>query len=74
MYVCHCRGVTDRQIMAAIQAGARDRTGVARRCSGAGARCGGCQSEIARLLESFSPTGAPAVAFDFGFDLSVPAA
>jgi bacterioferritin-associated ferredoxin len=40
MYVCHCRGVTDRTINAAIASGAGTVEQIARRC-GAGADCGG---------------------------------
>lgn len=49
MYVCACRGVTDRTVKAAIAAGARTTDDVARRC-GAGSRCGGCWPELERLL------------------------
>ena len=49
MYVCSCRGVTDRTVCAAIAAGARTVEDVARRCA-AGAQCGGCRPELERLL------------------------
>ena len=50
MYVCHCRGVTDRTINAAIASGAGTVEEIARRCS-AGADCGGCWPELERLLD-----------------------
>jgi bacterioferritin-associated ferredoxin len=49
MYVCSCRGVTDRTVCAAVVAGARTVDDLADRC-GAGARCGGCWPELERLL------------------------
>jgi bacterioferritin-associated ferredoxin len=49
MYVCSCRGVTDRTIDAVIAVGARSVEEIARRC-GAGARCGGCGPALERLL------------------------
>ncbi|MEW6470746.1 MAG: (2Fe-2S)-binding protein [Actinomycetota bacterium] len=52
MYICHCRAVTDHQVLIAIEGGARDRADIARRC-GAGARCGGCHPEVARILETY---------------------
>ena len=50
MYVCHCRVVTDHQIRAAIQCGARDVCAIAEAC-GAGSRCGGCLPALRKLLE-----------------------
>jgi bacterioferritin-associated ferredoxin len=49
MYVCSCRGVTDRTVQAAIASGAGTVEEIANRC-GAGARCGGCWPELERLL------------------------
>jgi bacterioferritin-associated ferredoxin len=49
MYVCHCRAVTDGDVIAAISSPADSVQIVARRC-GAGGRCGGCLPELARLL------------------------
>jgi bacterioferritin-associated ferredoxin len=49
MYVCHCRVVTDRDVIAAIESGAATVRALARHC-GAGGRCGGCLPELARLL------------------------
>lgn len=50
VYVCHCRVVTDREIGAAIAAGAADVCAVAAAC-GAGVRCGGCLSEVRAMLQ-----------------------
>ena len=52
MYICHCRAVTDRAIRGAIEAGAADRTEVARHC-GAGSRCGGCWPALEALLAEY---------------------
>lgn len=50
MFVCHCRGVTDRTIAAAVAAGADSVEEIGRRC-GAGVDCGGCAPALARLVE-----------------------
>ena len=49
MLLCHCRGVSDRVIDAAITCGARCPDDVAQAC-GAGADCGGCRPAIEELL------------------------
>ena len=51
MLVCHCMGVSEREIDGAIRAGAATSCDVARRC-GAGSVCGGCRPVIDELLES----------------------
>jgi bacterioferritin-associated ferredoxin len=47
--VCHCKVVTDREVQAAVSAGARDEFDVADTC-GAGSVCGGCVPLITALL------------------------
>jgi bacterioferritin-associated ferredoxin len=49
--VCHCRVVSDRDVVAAAQAGARDIADVADVC-GAGSQCHGCHDRIDALLAS----------------------
>ena len=49
MFVCSCRGVTDRTIDATIAAGATSIDDVATRC-GAGSDCGGCWPTLQQLL------------------------
>jgi bacterioferritin-associated ferredoxin len=49
MLVCHCRAVSDREVRAAIDDGARTLGQVARRC-GAGGACGGCRFALRDLL------------------------
>jgi bacterioferritin-associated ferredoxin len=49
MLVCHCKGLTDRDVRSAIEAGACTRRDVVRRC-GAGSVCGGCRPLIDELL------------------------
>jgi bacterioferritin-associated ferredoxin len=49
MYVCHCRGVTDRTVRAAIDSGAVTIEALALQCS-AGAHCGGCLPALEELL------------------------
>jgi bacterioferritin-associated ferredoxin len=59
--VCHCRVVSDRQIDAALAAGAGDTRAVVR-ATHAGTGCGGCvQSLRARIEEALAPQSAPAV-------------
>ena len=49
MLVCHCRGVSDRQIKRAVQNGACSLRAVARE-TGAGMRCGGCRTTVAEVV------------------------
>jgi len=49
MFVCSCRAVTDRAVVAAIAEGASTVDEVTARCA-AGGRCGGCRPELQRLL------------------------
>ncbi|MGQ0745140.1 MAG: (2Fe-2S)-binding protein [Acidimicrobiales bacterium] len=50
MYVCHCLAVTDHEIKAAMDAGARDVLEVSRRCQAA-TGCGGCYPALVQLLQ-----------------------
>jgi bacterioferritin-associated ferredoxin len=50
VYVCSCRGVTDRSIRNAINSGADTVEEIGRAC-GAGTRCGGCWPVIDELLD-----------------------
>jgi bacterioferritin-associated ferredoxin len=59
MFVCHCRAVTDGEILEAIAAGAGDLDEVGRRC-GAGITCGGCCPLIQELLAEHGETLRPA--------------
>ncbi len=52
MYVCHCRGVTDRDIRSAIESGATNLAELARRCA-AGSGCGGCCPAQRTLLAEY---------------------
>lgn len=61
MYVCSCRGVTDRTVRTAISAGASCIEEIAARC-GAGSRCGGCHPVLERLLADATPDAADAAA------------
>lgn len=51
MLVCHCKGVTSKQINAEIARGADSVEEIGRRC-GAGTGCGGCVPLIEMLLEN----------------------
>jgi bacterioferritin-associated ferredoxin len=51
MIVCHCRAVSDREVVAAAESGAREFDDVAAAC-GAGSECRGCHDRIASLLEA----------------------
>ena len=49
MLVCHCRGITDRQIRNLVKEGATSPREVAR-ATGAGMRCGGCRSNVKQVV------------------------
>ena len=49
MLVCHCRGVSDRQIKRAVKNGASSLREVGR-ATGAGMRCGGCRESVAKVV------------------------
>lgn len=51
MYVCACNAVTDRSVRGAVEDGACNLRGVARRC-GAATECGGCRQAVQELLRS----------------------
>jgi bacterioferritin-associated ferredoxin len=51
MIVCHCHGVTDREIRACVQDGARTCADVGNHC-GAGTGCGGCASLVAEVVHA----------------------
>jgi bacterioferritin-associated ferredoxin len=51
MIVCHCHGVTDREIRNTVQCGARTCADVAEAC-GASSGCGGCESLVAEIVHS----------------------
>ncbi len=59
MRVCHCHGVTDREIRACVRAGATSPEAVARAC-GEGSSCGGCrplvEAVVAREQQRFAPS------------------
>jgi bacterioferritin-associated ferredoxin len=50
MIVCHCHGVTDREIRASVQNGSRTCADVAE-CCGAGSGCGGCASLVTEIVQ-----------------------
>lgn len=50
MYVCICEAVTEDEIRAAVDAGARSVDDVAER-TGAGTNCGICREHLAALLD-----------------------
>jgi len=49
MIVCHCKGITDRDIRKAVLEGASTRTDVESLCQ-AGTECGGCRPLIEQLV------------------------
>lgn len=61
MYVCVCKGVSDRTVLATIRAGARTVNDVGKRC-GAGTDCGACRGSIREMLEDHAecPYSSPA--------------
>jgi bacterioferritin-associated ferredoxin len=50
MWVCHCRRVTDREIASLAREGVDDVDTIGQYC-GAGTGCGGCRTEIERIVE-----------------------
>jgi bacterioferritin-associated ferredoxin len=50
MYVCLCKGVSNRTIRRSIDEGARSLDDVGRKC-GAGTACGSCRMDIVGMLE-----------------------
>jgi bacterioferritin-associated ferredoxin len=66
MLVCHCKGLSEREVRSAIEAGACTRRALAREC-GAGSVCGGCRPVIEELLDAHAPSGAPP---RLGFELA----
>jgi bacterioferritin-associated ferredoxin len=51
MIVCHCRGVTDREIRRCVRSGQHTLGAVSEAC-GAATGCGGCQSLVGKIVES----------------------
>lgn len=49
MYVCLCKGVSDRDIKQLVSKGACSVEEIMR-CSGAGTKCGTCVDEIAEMI------------------------
>ena len=50
MIVCHCRGITDRQIKRLVREGACSTREVAK-ATGAGMRCGGCRPNVKQVVD-----------------------
>jgi len=50
MIVCHCHGVTDREIRACIRNGACTTAEIAEHC-GASTGCGGCAELVAEIAQ-----------------------
>jgi bacterioferritin-associated ferredoxin len=48
MWVCHCFGIRDAEIVDAVAAGASNVREISRTC-GAGSGCGGCRVELRRI-------------------------
>jgi bacterioferritin-associated ferredoxin len=67
MLVCHCKGLTDRQVRDAVRDGAGTRRQLSRSC-GAGAVCGGCRPVLEEILDEESP--ARASSGFFGLELA----
>jgi bacterioferritin-associated ferredoxin len=55
VYACICHGVTEAEVVAEVQAGARDEEAVGDRC-GAGTGCGSCLDRICALISTVDPT------------------
>ena len=55
MYVCLCKGVTEKTVRACIREGAGSVAEVGRGC-GAGTDCGSCAGTISELIEEHGPS------------------
>ena len=55
MIVCHCRVVSDREVVRAVDEGARSLAAVCRE-TGAGRDCGACVLSVKRLLCQHRPS------------------
>lgn len=51
MIVCHCRGVTDREIRRCVRAGETSVGAVSMAC-GAATGCGGCKPLVGKIVEA----------------------
>ena len=51
MIVCHCKGVTDREIRRCVRAGGRTVDAVSEAC-GAATGCGGCEPLVSRIVDA----------------------
>jgi len=63
MLVCHCKGLTEREVRSAIESGACSRRALARQC-GAGSVCGGCRPVLDELLERHDDSTSAALGFE----------
>jgi len=75
MRVCHCHGITDREIRACVKSGARSAEAVGRAC-GAGSSCGGCKPLVEHLVARESGESASSGGLELGgiFSLGSPVA
>jgi bacterioferritin-associated ferredoxin len=71
MIICHCHGVTDREIRRAVRDGARSLRMIGSAC-GAGSGCGGCQEAVQEILDGEGTSSArpsmPVFALEIGAD------
>ena len=51
MILCLCRGVAERDVVAAVRDGARTLCELEARCAGAGTDCGACRPWLEEYLE-----------------------
>jgi bacterioferritin-associated ferredoxin len=58
MVVCHCSAVSDSEVRAAVEDGARTLAEVAQAC-GAAKQCGGCRFAVADLIDVVAEADGP---------------
>ncbi|MEO8183424.1 MAG: (2Fe-2S)-binding protein [Deltaproteobacteria bacterium] len=51
MIVCHCMGVTDREIRRCVRSGGFNVSAVSEAC-GAASGCGGCRPAVSKIVEA----------------------
>jgi bacterioferritin-associated ferredoxin len=72
MIVCHCRVVTDRTVVVAVEAGARS-LGAVCRSTGAGQDCGACVFSLKRLVCEHGSAPVPALSAPAHLEVDVAA-
>jgi bacterioferritin-associated ferredoxin len=60
MYLCVCRAIREREVDAAVRAGARRPVDIFRAC-GKSPQCGGCAPELRKRIDNCEQAAAPSL-------------